>query len=1209
MKAEHSFQEGERECVRRLLSRKWDSKRHLKNIETLFRDRFGDLSNPVESVHLLSFFLENQGESRLAFALENPSVLYQLVKLFSISPAMGFLLNRHLDILESSLPLAKIEVQNFPRTLAGWMEKEKRQGRCPSSILRRYKLRAFVHIILSDYLDLDHFEETTEKISRTADGAMDYTLEAVSLGNEPVTVIAMGKWGASELNYHSDIDVLFVGNEGLSPEKRVWAERQIMEVVRLLGEPSEGGLVFPVDTRLRPEGSAGGILAPFSHYTSYYRCRARSWERQALIKARPVAGDRRLGEKFMKMAREEAYEWKLDPPTLLKEIAATKRRMEFHLSREDLPGQNVKLGVGGIRDIEFTVQFLQICHGQKTRGLREPSTLRALDRLLAHGILSGEEHSDLRKNYLFLRRVEHGLQLRTLRPIRHIPAPRTDEAAILSRQMGFKNEEAFLSAYRKSTTQTRRIFAILFENTVVFLNKFERIQGRLPPSKKAFANRFLSEMESDYLLHFSETDINRHIGMAALVLRDREIQIEFDTDSTLHPRITIVSWDFPGLFCNICGLLSVYGMVIKEGVSYISHPLQNGKKRAFYRRPGKIYSPSSMGQLEIKKLVVCSIQFEWLTADARDDFSFQSFFLEMRIYLRPRAARERRKSREQIAMKIIRRFPERPSQKNSMAAVHLAVDNDADPTYTILEIESEDTFMFLYEFTTALMSRNYYLGKIRIHTERNRIKDQLFLTTEKGSKIDAPEKIEDLKVTVTFIKTFAHYLRYAPNPLLALRQFTAIASRLMERSKGWEGFRLEEHETIFRRLARVLGMTETWENFLRAQSEALLSLLLEERKVRKEKTASDFRVQWQKRSQSLEKKVDLANALNDFKDKEMFRIDIRFITGAVKNFSRFFREITCLADVVMSEAFHLSLHLTERVQGKEPGVAALFSLGKWGGKEMGYASDLETLLLYDGGENIREAAYSWHDHFVREFKTLLKSKKDGIFELDFRLRPDGEDGPLPVSLNRFRDYYREGGSAYPFERQALIRLRPIAGDSSLIQAVIDHRDRYVYNTSPLYLGEMARLRERQQKEWAPPGKINVKYSKGGLVDAEYPIHFLQIRWGREYPEIRTTHTMEAVENLNRCGKLSNSHQKIWLEGYRFLSALINCLRIVRGNARDLVIPERHSYEFQCLVRRLTNFYTLPSEVHPWDYILDQMSRLHRLSRAILKPFVGMMERK
>ena len=192
----------------------------------------------------------------------------------------------------------------------------------------------------------------------------------------------------------------------------------------------------------------------------------------------------------------------------------------------------------------------------------------------------------------------------------------------------------------------------------------------------------------------------------------------------------------------------------------------------------------------------------------------------------------------------------------------------------------------------------------------------------------------------------------------------------------------------------------------------------------------------------------------------------------------------------------------------------------------------------------------------------------GTFDVDFRLRPYGRAGPLATALSAFAGYYRAGGPAWGYERQALIKLRAVAGDPRLGREVEELRDRFVYGPEPFDLDGCRRLRRLQVEQLVRPGTVNAKYSPGALVDVEYLVQALQIVHGGAEPSLRTPSTVRAIDALEAAGRLTPDPAGRLRSAYHFYRELIDALRVVHGHARDLAVPAAGSDEFSRLARRL-----------------------------------------
>ena len=244
-----------------------------------------------------------------------------------------------------------------------------------------------------------------------------------------LAVIAMGKLGGRELNYVSDVDVLFVGDD----EDWATSTRAAETFMRLMAEITPEGRAYEVDANLRPEGKDGSLVRSIDAYRSYYERWAKTWEFQALLKSRWIAGDESLGVAFAELVEPFVWPDRLDPEAVA-EIQRMKGVVENSSQVRRAGARQVKLAPGGLRDIEFAVQLLQLVHGRHDRRLRSPNTLEALSALAAGAYVGEEDARDFHGAYVFLRTVEHRLQLANLRRTHTLPSD-ADERRRLARTM------------------------------------------------------------------------------------------------------------------------------------------------------------------------------------------------------------------------------------------------------------------------------------------------------------------------------------------------------------------------------------------------------------------------------------------------------------------------------------------------------------------------------------------------------------------------------------------------------------------------------------------------------------------------------------------------------------------------------------------------------------------------------------------------------
>ena len=334
--------------------------------------------------------------------------------------------------------------------------------------LRFWKGREMTRVALRELANIAPLEETTGELSQIAEicihGVFEHwDAEFRRRHGSPkaeFAILALGKLGGGELNHSSDVDLLFLySDEGqLTPHLSYheFFNRLGKKVLETFSTPHPEGSMFRVDLRLRPEGSAGPLARSLESMENYYAGFGETWERLALIKTRGIAGSRELAYEFLRQHQPFIYP-KSTTPDLLDEIANIKRRIERDLVGPDKLERDVKLGIGGIREIEFIVQALQLIHGAHHPFLQEPSMLKALRALRQLDLLPRDEVLTLDKTYRFLRRVEHRLQIEAEQQIHTVPQE-PEALQQLSRSLRFSSAEDFTAALRERMCAVRPIF-------------------------------------------------------------------------------------------------------------------------------------------------------------------------------------------------------------------------------------------------------------------------------------------------------------------------------------------------------------------------------------------------------------------------------------------------------------------------------------------------------------------------------------------------------------------------------------------------------------------------------------------------------------------------------------------------------------------------------------------------------------------------------
>ena len=305
-------------------------------------------------------------------------------------------------------------------------------------LLLRLAARDLAHRLGVD----DVAAELADLAAGTLEGALAVARASIgdAAGTCRLAVIAMGKCGGHELNYVSDVDVIFVAEavDGHDEQKAMRTATQLAStMIQVCSNNTREGTIWPVDANLRPEGSAGPLVRTIASHQGYYERWAKTWEFQALLKARPVAGDLALGQEYAEVISPMVWS-AADRDGFVEEVQAMRRRVLDHIPASHAERQ-LKLGSGGLRDVEFAVQLLQMVHGRSDEAVRDPTTLSALARLTERGYVGRDDGQALHEAYAFLRTLEHRIQLHQLRRTHVVPE---EEASLrrLGRSLGYTKE-------------------------------------------------------------------------------------------------------------------------------------------------------------------------------------------------------------------------------------------------------------------------------------------------------------------------------------------------------------------------------------------------------------------------------------------------------------------------------------------------------------------------------------------------------------------------------------------------------------------------------------------------------------------------------------------------------------------------------------------------------------------------------------------------
>lgn len=1042
---------------------------------------------------------------------------------------------------------------------------------------RRFRARELLRIASRDLLGVASIEESTAELTWLAEVALEAACEfarrtldesygtmvpAATGGG--FAVLGLGKLGAGELNFSSDIDLIYLyASDGETSGGRLgivsrheWAVRAARLVTRLIDHKTENGRLFRVDLRLRPDGDAGPLAFTPQGCANFYEAMGQGWERMMLLRARHCAGDPEVVEAFSTAVAPFVYPRAIDP-TLVESVRAVKRQITDQLSRRRQPGFHVKLGTGGIREVEFFAQTIQLLHAGRNPDLREANTLALLDRLLAAGLIDRNLRDSQRDDYRFLRRIEHRLQMIEDRQTHLLPPGRGDRTRI-ALSLGFADVDSFDDAIAGVRDRVHLLFQSLFEaeESREAQELRERLvrefTARLTFLDEETARRIFAQWPLEGLDQLGGAAIADGLALHRHVSAEEPVVAHLVDLGFGRYQLRLSAEDRTGLVAVCTGVLAGAGLDIQDGL-------------LFTVAAGRYWGAEAAPRA-IDYLTVTPTDGRRLDGTQRAEIADRLVDLATR-WLRGDAAAVRSELNERWVRFIQSRAA---GQEPRLYPVDMEVDNRSDPTRSVVNLWSEDTPGFLYALSQGLAMRGIDIQEIRIRTDGHRVIDRFHLADRHGRKIITAAALHELEVVVVLIKAFTQFLSQAADPALALTQFDALLDRLGRETNGASHFQGLATEPLLAALATVLGSgSHLFDDFLRLAPTHLLPVL--------EAVAGGGAPPPQPvpAGGSLEER---RAALVAWRDAELFRIDCEHLLRPDHPFEAFGESLTFLAETVVESAWLLALEEVAQSTGPpldgtgRPVPWAIFGLGKFGGRELGIASDLELMFVYGGdgatGGERQWSAGEFFERVVRAFKHNIPARREGIFELDLRLRPYGKDGPLASSLSAFQRYYRADGGAAPFERQALTRLRACCGDPELIHAVEMTRDRFTYGPEPFDRSASLELRRRQIREFTTPGKIHLKYGPGGLVEVEYAVQYLLLEHGHRHPEVRHPSTLSALMALERAALLPRPEAEGLRAAYGLLRRLVDALRVERGHSKDLVVPAADTPAFEVMCRRV-----------------------------------------
>lgn len=406
-------------------------------------DQIAGVASPDTALASLSAIGERFGARKLLELLASDAELRQrLLVVLGTSEALGDFLVRH---PEHVLDLSTTELSPSPITLD--VRRRQMEEATTADELRVAYYRKLLHIAARDLTALTSFEESSGELADLAVATLGAALKIATAAEDGaalcrLTIMAMGKTGGRELNYLSDVDVIFIHEpaEGADDGAAIGAATRLAAaVMKLCREHTGEGTIWEVDANLRPEGSSGPLVRSLSSHIAYYERWATTWEFQALLKARYAAGDEELAQGYLDALSPMIW-MASTRDNFVSDVRAMRRRVIENIPPNHRDRQ-LKLGAGGLRDVEFAVQLLQLVHGRADVSLRSPTTVHALKALIEGGYVGRRDGAAMEEAYEFLRTLEHRIQLFKLRRS-HIVPDDPEDLRRIGRSMGFRQNPA-----------------------------------------------------------------------------------------------------------------------------------------------------------------------------------------------------------------------------------------------------------------------------------------------------------------------------------------------------------------------------------------------------------------------------------------------------------------------------------------------------------------------------------------------------------------------------------------------------------------------------------------------------------------------------------------------------------------------------------------------------------------------------------------------
>ncbi len=661
--------------------------------------------------------------------------------------------------------------------------------------------------------------------------------------------------------------------------------------------------------------------------------------------------------------------------------------------------------------------------------------------------------------------------------------------------------------------------------------------------------RHFQRLDNDYWNEFPVEEIHQHISVLRTLSPTQSHSVRIENLEGGLCGLTLIGGNFAGFFSAVSGFLASSGYDIHAG-------------KAFSFLPEAVLPALPQGGI-IDFLLLD--RTDGPCSEPAEQARLQS---EMENLFRRFEAGEAAGVRTELYRRIGGKLEQRRGLEKSV--VPLEIQCHVLNTGTQVAVRGRDREAMLFCISGALTLQGLSIEKLLTQThEDGSFEDRITVTGPARQPIRNAKDLEKIRTGIALMERLLETLPAATDLQAAAEGLQALVEDWLEESNALTE---KEGPEALPALSRVLTAgSHMWDMVNRLGPKSFRQMLTE-LTMEHDAPSREHHLSALKKIEPTETESEsLFSKVRAYRERELLKAELDLLLTSTRDLNEFSDRLNALAEGLLI----FCIELLWKGLAKQYGIPcpwALFALGKFGGQEMGSGSDLEILLVYaNTGETTGPEKASYGELYQRLCEQLLRAletRPGETLALDFRLRPHGDSGPLAASFPAWREYFSAKDKALDYEKQALIRLRPVYGSEDLTQKILSARDEIVYANPPVSIAHTLELHAQQTALKTKPGTWNAKYSEGGMAELEYSVQFLQLAHGNSKPSLRQHNIARALETLLESGILTLSEFENLYTSRLFLRRLINALRLVRGQAGDLHCPFPASPEFSFLAKRM-----------------------------------------